>query len=653
MNSIKKKVLAITLILLLVSLSIVSMVFTALSLNGTLNTIKEIMGETAITSSIAVENRLLSIQNVIQELGTINRLSNPDSSVESKRQILDSKMKAFNFVNLTITDLNGASLENTNFADTEYFKKAINGETFVDNPDIDSEGKLTMHIAAPLWKDGLYDTEIVGTVVVTLDGSYLSDITNKIKIGKTGQCYMINNHGTTIADTDYKSVKAQDNTIEGAKKDKALKKLASLEQRGLNGENCFGDMEFGGVKKLLFLTPVEGTDGWVLGVSVEKSEFMKSIYQAVAVCLGISIVALIFAGIIMIRFATNLVKPIKEIETAVYEVSQGNFDVNINYESKDEVGKMADSMRNMISSTEKIIADITRALGEMSQGNFDVRAGVEYVGVYKNLQKAMLAIISELSQTLGNIKVSAEQVNLGAEQVSSGSQSLAQGSVEQASSIEELTASINLISNQIRDNANNANSANGQSTRVGEELERSNAQMNRMMIAMEDISGKSTEISKIIKAIEDIAFQTNILALNAAVEAARAGAAGKGFAVVADEVRNLAGKSAEAAKDTTSLIEDTVRAVEEGTSIAVETAEALKAVVENTEQVVTAITEIAKASAEQADSITQVTMGLDQISAVVQSNSATAEESAAASEELSGQANLLQVEVDKFKLKKI
>ncbi len=653
MNSIKKKVLAITLILLLVSLSIVSMVFTALSLNGTLNTIKEIMGETAITSSIAVENRLLSIQNVIQELGTINRLSNPDSSVESKRQILDSKMKAFNFVNLTITDLNGASLENTNFADTEYFKKAINGETFVDNPNIDSEGNLTMHIAAPLWKDGLYDTEIVGTVVVTLDGSYLSDITNKIKIGKTGQCYMINNHGTTIADTDYKSVKAQDNTIEGAKKDKALKKLAGLEQRGLNGENCFGDMEFGGVKKLLFLTPVEGTDGWVLGVSVEKSEFMKSIYQAVAVCLGISIVALIFAGIIMIRFATKLVKPIKEIETAVYEVSQGNFDVNINYESKDEVGKMADSMRNMISSTEEIIADITRALGEMSQGNFDVRAGVEYVGVYKNLQKAMLAIISELSQTLGNIKVSAEQVNLGAEQVSSGSQSLAQGSVEQASSIEELTASINLISNQIRDNANNANSANGQSTRVGEELERSNAQMNRMMIAMEDISGKSTEISKIIKAIEDIAFQTNILALNAAVEAARAGAAGKGFAVVADEVRNLAGKSAEAAKDTTSLIEDTVRAVEEGTSIAVETAEALKAVVENTEQVVTAITEIAKASAEQADSITQVTMGLDQISAVVQSNSATAEESAAASEELSGQANLLQVEVDKFKLKKI
>nr|WP_315021894.1 methyl-accepting chemotaxis protein [uncultured Aminipila sp.] len=653
MNSIKKKVLAITLILLLVSLSVVSMVFTALSLNGTLNTIEAIMGETAITSSIAVENRLLSIQNVIQELGTINRLSNPENSVESKHAILASKIKQFNFVNLTITDLNGASLENSNFADTEYFQKALNGETFVGNPGIDSEGNLTMHIAAPLWKDGLYDTEIVGTVIVTLDGSYLSDITNKIKVGKTGQCYMINNHGTTIADADFETVKAQNNTIEDSKGDKSLKKLAALEQRGLNGENCFGGMEFGGVKKLVFLTPVGGTDGWVLGVTVEKSEFMKSIYGAVAVCLGISIAALILAGIIMIRFATKLVKPIKEIETAVYEVSQGNFDVNINYESKDEVGKMADSMRNMISSTKNIIADTSRALEEMSQGNFNVQAGVEYVGVYKNIQKAMFDIISELSQTLGNIKVSAEQVNLGAEQVSSGSQSLAQGSVEQASSIEELTASINLISNQIKDNANNANNANSQSTRVGEELERSNAQMNRMMVAMEDISGKSTEISKIIKAIEDIAFQTNILALNAAVEAARAGAAGKGFAVVADEVRNLAGKSAEAAKDTTSLIEDTVRAVGEGTCIAAETAEALKAVVENTAQVVTAITEIAKASAEQADSITQVTMGLDQISAVVQSNSATAEESAAASEELSGQANLLQVEVDKFKLKNI
>ncbi|WP_312095518.1 methyl-accepting chemotaxis protein [Aminipila sp.] len=651
MNSIKKKILSITLILLLVSLSVVSIVFATLSLNGTLNTIQTIMGETAKTAAKAVDNRILSARNVVQELGTINRLGDAEASFENKRKILDSKTEKFNLVDLTVTDLNGNSLENVDYSEKNYFQKALRGETFVAAPETDSAGNVTMHVAAPLWKDGLYDTEIVGTVIATLPGTFLSDITNKIQVGETGQCYLIDNQGTSIADNDFEAVKSQSNSIKNADKDKALKELAELEQKALKGDSCFGSMKFGGVEKLVFLTPVSDSDGWVLGVTVEKKEFMKIIYEQIIVCIGISVVALAVAAVMMISFATKLVKPIKEIEGAVYEVSQGNFEVDIHYHSNDEIGKMADSMRNMLSSTREIISDTSSALEQMAKGNFDLHLEVEYVGIYKKIEKSMIDIIGSLSQTLGNIKVSAEQVNLGAEQVSSGSQSLAQGSVEQASSIEELAASINLISDQIKDNADNANRANEQSAKVEEELEHSNVQMNRMMTAMGDISEKSTEISKIIKAIEDIAFQTNILALNAAVEAARAGSAGKGFAVVADEVRNLAGKSAEAAKDTTSLIEDTVRAVEEGTNIAVETAEAIRTVVQNTEQVVKAITEIAKASAEQAASIGQVTIGLDQISAVVQSNSATAEESAAASEELSGQSNILNDEVGKFRLK--
>ncbi|QHI73283.1 methyl-accepting chemotaxis protein [Aminipila terrae] len=651
MNSIKKKVLAITLVLLLLSLSVVSIIFAALSFNGTLTTVETIMGETAKTAAKNVANKLVSTENIIQELGTISRLTNPDSTLESKQEILNSKIKKFNFIDLTVTDVKGISLQNTDYSGEEYFQKAVKGEVFAGEPEKSSDGNMVMHLAAPLWKDGLYDTEIAGTIIVTLDGKYLSNITNNITVGKSGHCYILDKQGTTIAYTDFESVKAQDNSINDAKSDSSLKDLASLEQRAIKGEECFGTMEFSGIKKIVFYTPVPGTNGWSLGISVAKNEFMKTIYRAVAVSTGISVIALILAGIIMVAFATKLVRPIKEMENVVYEISQGNFDVDITYQSNDEIGKMAESMRSMISSTKEIIDDTARALGEMAQCNFDVYSEVEYVGVYKNIKSAMHNIITELNQTLSNIKISAEQVNLGAEQVASGSQSLAQGSVEQTSSIEKLSESVSLISDQIKQNAQNAESANSQSAKVESELEHSNMQMNKMMDAMGDISGKSTEISKIIKAIEDIAFQTNILALNAAVEAARAGTAGKGFAVVADEVRNLAGKSAEAAKNTTSLIEDTVSAVEDGTSIAAETAEVINTVVQSTKQVVSAITEIARASAEQADSISQITVGLDEISAVVQSNSATAEESAAASEELSGQANLLQDSVRKFKLK--
>jgi methyl-accepting chemotaxis protein len=436
------------------------------------------------------------------------------------------------------------------------------------------------------------------------------------------------------------------------KSDEQLAPLAEFAERAIKGETCFGEYFYAGVKKYAVFSPIEGSDGWSICVNVEKSEFLKTSYEALAISLIIALVSLIIAAIIIIALTGRIVKPIREVEKAAKELSEGNFDFEIAYKSQDEVGKLAESMRTMIARTKDVIDDTTRGLGEMAKGNFDLHPTVEYVGIFNQIETSMIGIIVSLSETLGNIKTSADQVDIGAEQVSTGSQALAQGSIEQASSIEELTAAINEISEQIKENADSANIANQKTLRVGEDLQHSNEQMNKMMAAMGDISEKSSEISKIIKSIDDIAFQTNILALNAAVEAARAGAAGKGFAVVADEVRNLAGKSAEAAKDTTILIEDTVRAVSDGSAIARETADVIKSIVENAGEVVISITEISKAFREQADSINQVTTGLDQISGVVQSNSATAEESAAASEELSGQASMLQEEVDKFNLKK-
>lgn len=370
--------------------------------------------------------------------------------------------------------------------------------------------------------------------------------------------------------------------------------------------------------------------------------------------LGVLGVASLLISILLgLKVTKGITVPLSEVEHAAHELSKGNLKTEITYHSRDEVGAVANGVRETTTAMRIIIGDINYLLGEMAAGNFDVysKAAENYVGEFSGILSALRHINSSLSDTLSQINLASEQVASGSDQVASGAQALSQGSTEQASSVEELAATINEISNQVRNNAESAQQASQLAGNVGNEMEVSNKKMQDMIRAMGNISDSSSEIGKIIKTIEDIAFQTNILALNAAVEAARAGAAGKGFAVVADEVRNLASKSAEASKNTSTLIETSLKAVEGGTHIADETANALLAAVDGVKQVTKTINQISEASNEQAQSIVQVTQGIDQISSVVQTNSATAEESAAASEELSGQAQVLKNLVGRFHLK--
>ena len=379
---------------------------------------------------------------------------------------------------------------------------------------------------------------------------------------------------------------------------------------------------------------------------------MSSSTITIVIMVVIGVLAVVVGTVLALYITKSITSAIVQLEIAAKKMSEGDFDVNISYQSKDELGVLSDAMRSTIATLKVVIQDIGNMLDEMAGGNLTIRTREEssYKGELRPILLAIRKMRDDLNSTMSNITLAADQVGAGSDQVSNGAQALAQGATEQASSVQELAATINDVSQQVENTAEHAKIAKKENAQSHEQIQVCSQHMEELMRAMANIESKSQEIGKVIKSIEDIAFQTNILALNAAVEAARAGAAGKGFAVVADEVRNLAGKSAEASKSTASLIEDTIAAVSEGANLSQATGQSLQAVVESAQKVLDVVTLISSAAEEQSNSVAQITVAIDQISSVVQTNSATSEESAAASEELSAQAQALKELVSMFTL---
>lgn len=370
------------------------------------------------------------------------------------------------------------------------------------------------------------------------------------------------------------------------------------------------------------------------------------------VILIIAAFSLVVAVTLEVRITKSISKPLNELSDSAVQLSYGNLKARSNYISEDEIGVASAALNDSFASLQDVVSEVSQILEDISKGKYDHTEVRTYKGDFAPISKALNIILNNLNEIFTSINESAAQVESGSSEVANGAQALAQGATEQASSVEELSSQIEEVSKKVQENSTGITAIASEMNSAASQAETGNEQMNEMLTAMNNIATSSEEIGKIIKVIDNIAFQTNILALNASVEAARAGAAGKGFAVVAEEVRNLASRSADAAKQTSVLIASSTGKVQDGLTLADNTAKALSEIAESIQTINTKINDIENASTAQATAISQINLGVEQVSAVIQTNSATAQQSAAASEELSKQAENLKGEINWIQLRK-
>ena len=650
-----KQILILSFTLLLLSVSAANLIIGLISANNSINiTVKDDMKSIGTTAEIAIQASIEKYRVMVSSIASQSFIGDPSLTQEEVMKNLERMRDQYGFESLMIADANGIAISTDptkngeSIAEYDAFKRAMAGEFLMSSPTMDVNGEL--NVFANTKVNNIHGYQ--GIVSATIDEQVYSNIIKDIVVNKSGNIFIINSEGTMIANMRPELVAEQANFIENAKTDKAYESAAAIYSEMTAGKSGTGKYTFNGSERICYYSPIEGTDGWSYGVVAPVKEMTSSLIYTVY---GLSISSLVFLLIglfVAYRVASGIANPVRDMSDRIQLLSEGDLTSDISViDRKDEIGTMNQSLINTVNFLREYITEISAVLGKISNGELNVEIEKEYIGDFVSIKDSMEKIAASLTDTMIEIKNSSDQVAIGSDQVSSGAQALSQGATEQASSIEQLSASIIEISDQVRSNAVNANNATSLVESVGKEIDRSNIHMQEMIRAISEISDKSAQIGRIIKTIDDIAFQTNILALNAAVEAARAGAAGKGFAVVADEVRNLAGQSAQAASETTELIESSISAVLNGTRIADETAESLSSVVTGASKITSLMQDISKASNEQANSIGQVTQGIEQISGVVQTNSATAEESAAASEELSAQAQLLNSLVSKFKMR--
>lgn len=624
--------------------------------NSTVKCLKDSMSSAVRTGEDNISCELESLNQIVSEISSNSILYESDTSKEEVKVFLDQKSKEYGFFKGYTINLNGISGQgNENFEKSEFFVASKAGEEFISTPEVDSNtDELYVTVSSPIWEGGKKGTSVIGVLAFNIPHSIINSSIENLQITENSVAYVIDKNGYDICDSDIQCIIDRENIEEEAKTDTTAQSLANYHAKARAGETGLVNHSYLGVKEYFAYTPIEGSDGWSLCVNAPQSDFTGGVKKAIYISIILMIIFIALATYIAKLLANRIVTPITSFVNRLSQLADGDV-VSPLPETKStsaELISLKQSLESTLVNTGAIIKDVDYVLSEIANGNLDVNSKIpdKYIGDYKNILTSLKYIKENLNRIFSRIMQVAGQVSDGSSQVSDAAQNLAQGTTEQASSIQELSASIAEVTEDVKKSAEKSETAKNLTNEASQIMQGGVEDMEHTRQAMQEISDTSQDISKVIKAIDDIAFQTNILALNAAVEAARAGTAGKGFAVVADEVRNLSQKSAEAAKNTTVLIGNSIAAVKNGANLVNKTNADFSVVAEKAAEVTQLIGEISDQAQHEAEAVNQISNGVEQVSSVVQMNSATSEESAAASEELSSQATALKNLVENVRL---
>lgn len=524
-----------------------------------------------------------------------------------------------------------------------WYQDGIQSEDFIlGDVYFDEDSRSYVVGASGMLKTASGEVRGVAAADVYLDS--ISDIVSGTRLEETGGIFLVDTRTDTI-------IGHRDNEITG-------KGLGSINE----GMYAYADKQIKDGKRELSIydntyiqvADVPGSD-WVAVAYVSRTEVLHELLKLTRYMVAVMVFAVILMALLVIFLVKRIIgRPVKELSYVATQIAEGKLEQAIHYQSKDELGVLAYDFNQVtirLREYVKYIDEISGKLKEIASGNLAFTLENDYNGEFEKIKVSLEEISRSLNGIMGQLDTTSREVAAGAEQVSNGAIALSQGSIQQAASVETLAGHIKFMSGSINQTAQNAQEASHISQEVRSSLLKSNDKMQHMEMVIQKTSDKSSQIHRIVKTIEDIAFQTNILALNASVEASRAGEAGKGFAVVAGEVRTLAAKSSEAAQETSGLLGETVSYMEEGLVEAKDTANSILVAVKQAEKMDSLVSHIAEHTKKQAEDTKEITVGTEQISGVVQTNASTAEKSAAASEELSGQAEMLKSLVSRFKLK--
>ena len=659
--SIQKKILNASIFLLLAAMLIVGITFVFRSVQNTNQALRNTLEKLAYVSADRIRFEFEKYELLAFEIGSIARFTNPDISIESKYDLLYGKVDYYDLVRGHIIMADGVSIfdENLNVSDRDYFKRAMQGESLTTRPTVSrTTGAVSIFVAAPLWENGIAGTNIVGIVLLVLDGNTLNNIVNSIAdgISPNTRIYMIDNDGYTIADHNMDSIMANENIEKLAESDRSLRRIASVNadmRRGGIGSRQI----ISGIKTNIYAySPLRNNSGLSICIVAPSSDFMAGLYLTIAIVI-IMISVISFIGYRFMKIISqNIAEPIHKCVEHLQLIMDGKVHIDrLIIDTEDDTKVLADVTDQLATELSILISDIDYMYNEMGNGNFNASSknAEIYIEDFAPIIESHAKVNQRLSETINNMKEVSHQVSLGSGQLTQSAQGLAEGATDQSAAVEELQATITDVTEQIKKSADEQKNILNITMEMEKVAEISSTEMESLKKAMRRINETSEKIESIISGIEEIAEQTNLLSLNASIEAARAGEAGRGFAVVANEIRNLAEDSARSAVNTRQLIETAIKEAKNGDEITEKTAESLEKVITGLKSIGENIKEVSEFSVKQAEAMNEIDQGINQISEVVQGNSALAQESSAISQQFSAQAVTLQELIDRFVVARI